>query len=414
MLARPTTNRPLLAFALMAVVASVGCGSASHGTSIPSLAPSAAHQRAAAENAMGMPGENAMGMPGENAMGMPGENAMGMPGAQFACTGIPAAGTASCTIAINLNVAPVPNPNQPPELIAGLKPADLQSAYQLPAQNAGGTVAIVDAYDNPAAEADLAVYRAKFGLGPCTSANGCFRKVNQRGEAAPPAANAAWSEEIALDLDMVSAACPRCTILLVEADSASMDDLGAAVDTAAALGAKAISNSYYAPEWSGETAEDAHYRHPGVAITASSGDRGYQSYPAVSRYVTAVGGTSLTPGASSWSETAWQYGGHGCSRYIAKPDWQHAAPCSSRSGVDVAAVADPQTGVATFNAQAGGWFVAGGTSVGAPLIAAAYALSGNPAGPAYSYRHANAFRAIGSGGYALATGLGSPLGVAGL
>ena len=369
------------------------------------------------ESNMGLPGENNMGLPGENNMGLPGENNMGLPGASFACPGLPSTGAASCTLAIDLNVQPNANPNQPPSLIAGLHPADLQNAYALPSQNAGGTVAIVDAYDDPLAEADLAVYRTAFGLPACTSANGCFRKVNQRGQTGSyPAANTAWSEEIALDLDMVSAACPQCSIVLVEADSALIDDLGAAVDTAAGLGAKAIGNSYYAVEWSQEATEDAHYRHDGVAITASSGDRGYPSYPAASRYVTAVGGTSLSGSAGGWSESPWQYTGHGCSRYVGKPSWQQGvASCSrTRSAVDIALVGDPQTGVSTFSTQAGGWYVAGGTSVGAPLAAAAYALSGRPAAPSYSYQHASAFRVVGGSGYQSVTGLGSPVGVAGL
>jgi Subtilase family len=368
------------------------------------------------ENMQGLPGENMQGLPGENMQGLPGENMQGLPGANFGCPDLPPAGSAKCTIAINQNVPPVPDQNLPAGAIAGFHPADLQAAYALPAQNAGQVVAVVDAFDDPAAEADLAVYRAAFGLPPCTSLNGCFRKVDQRGGTAYPAPNAGWAEEIALDLDMVSAACPRCSILLVETNSALMDDLGAGVDTAAGLGAKIVSNSYYAPEWSGETNEDVHYQHPGVAITASSGDRGYPSYPAASAWVTSVGGTSLSRGGASWSETAWQYGGHGCSAYVQRPVWQ-SIPCKTRSAVDVAAVADPQTGVSMFDAAAGGWLVAGGTSVGAPLIAGAYALSGTPAGPWYSYSYARrgSFHPLTTNGrYTYATGLGSPNGVGGL
>jgi hypothetical protein len=365
----------------------------------------------------GLPGDTMQGLPGENMQGLPGENMQGLPGALFGCPGLPPAGSANCTIAINQNAVPVADPKLPPSLIAGFHPADLQAAYALPAQNAGGVVAIVDAFDHPTAESDLAVYRTAFGLPPCTTDNGCFRKVDQRGGRAYPAPNAGWAEEIALDLDMVSAACPRCSILLVEANSALMDDLGAGVDTAVALGAKVVSNSYYAPEWSAQDGEDVHYRHPGVAITASSGDRGYPSYPATSAYVTAVGGTSLARGGGGgWNESAWKYGGHGCSAYVRRPVWQ-SVPCKTRSGVDVAAVADPQTGVSMFDAQAGGWLVAGGTSVGAPLIAGAYALSGTPAGPWYSYSYARraSFHPLTTQGrYTFATGLGSPNGVGGL
>jgi subtilase family protein len=364
----------------------------------------------------GLPGENMQGLPGDNMQGLPGENMQGLPGASFGCPGIPPAGSAKCTIAINQNVPPVPDPNLSPAFIPGFHPADLQAAYSLPTQNAGQVVAIVDAFDSPTAESDLAVYRSAFGLPPCTTGNGCFRKVDQRGGSAYPAANTGWAQEIALDLDMVSAVCPRCSILLVESNSALMDDLGAGVDTAVALGAKVVSNSYYAPEWSGESAEEVHYRHPGVALTASSGDRGYPSYPATSAWVTAVGGTSLTRNGGSWNETAWKYAGHGCSAYVARPSWQSVS-CKKRSGVDVAAVADPQTGVSVFNAPAGGWLVAGGTSVGAPLIAGAYALSGTPAGPWYSYSYGRRFffnPLTTTGRYTMATGLGSPKGVGGL
>ena len=370
------------------------------------------------ESSAGLPGESSAGLPGESSAGLPGESSAGLPGASFPCAGLPATGTAACTLAINLNVPPNPGTNLAAAFIPGLHPADLQAAYALPSDRSGGVVAIVDAYDAPTAEQDLAVYRAAFGLPACTSANGCFRKVNQSGRTDTfPAANTGWAQETALDLEMVSAACPRCSIVLVEASSALLDDLGAAVDTAAAMGAKAISNSYYAIEWSSQSAEDAHYRHSGVAITASSGDRGYASYPASSPYVTAVSGTALNRGSSGWTESAWKYSGHGCSKYAAKPWFQaNVSSCSKRSAVDVAAVADPQTGVSTFSTAAGGWVVAGGTSVGAPLIAAAYALSGNPQGPGFSYRRINAFSQIGTraGTYSLTTGLGSPKGVAGL
>lgn len=398
----------LRSITVLLIIALAGCSA----SGAPPLAPSPSQAaRATIQTATGLPGGNETGAP-STATGLPG-TATGLPGDSFACSSS-TAGSANCTIAININIAPVANPNAPPSLIPGYHPADLQGAYALPSGNAGGTVAIVDAFDDPAAEADLAVYRAAFGLGPCTSQSGCLRKVDERGGSTLPATNASWSEEIALDLDMVSAACPRCSIVLVEAASASMDDLGAAVDTAAGFSPLAISNSYYAAEWSGETGEDVHYAHPGIAITASSGDAATPSYPAASANVTSVGGTSLSNNGGSWSEVPWSATGHGCSAYVAKPAWQTIAPCTTRSTVDVAAVADPQTGVAMFNSAAGGWLVAGGTSVGSPLVAAAYALSARPAGPAYSYANLGAFRPVGGSGYGAQTGLGSPIGVAGL
>ena len=280
---------------------------------------------------------------------------------------------------------------------AGYGPADLQSAYQLPSagRGSGQTVAIVDAYDNPQAEADLAAYRAQYGLPPCTTANGCFRKVNQSGVAAPlPLEDPGWGLEISLDLDMVSAACPNCHILLVEANSNDLNDLGASVNTAVRRGADVVSNSYGANEFSGETRFEKFYDHDGVAITVSAGDFGYAAmFPAASRFVTAVGGTSLVAAgnARGWDETVWAGTGSGCSAYIAKPSWQHDPDCPMRMVADVSAVADLATGVAVYDTFGfGGWVVVGGTSVGAPLIAATYALNGHEStfGPANLYRKA--------------------------
>ena len=353
--------------------------------------------------------------PAEGANALPGEGANALPGATLACTFNPAPGQGNCTIAINVTIPPISSSTTPASLIPGLHPADLQNAYALPTSKSGTTVAIVDAYDDPTAEADLAVYRTTFGMPSCTTQNGCFKKVNEKGQGSSlPAVSTPWSDEIALDLDMVSASCPQCSILLVEANSASIDDLGAGVDEAVALGSKIVSNSYYAFEWRGETSEDAHYRHNGTAITVSAGDAAETFYPAASPYVTSVGGTTLGGIDGGWKESAWKFGGQGCSQFEKRPRFQNGASCTTRSIVDVAAIADPQTGVATFATSAGGWVVAGGTSVGAPLIAGSYALSGNPQGPAYSYSHRSAFHELGGEGYTLATGLGSPNGVGGL
>ncbi|MFI5265973.1 MAG: hypothetical protein ACHQ7M_01210 [Chloroflexota bacterium] len=268
-------------------------------------------------------------------------------------------------------------------------PSYLKTAYTAPwaCGGAGQTVAIVDAHDAPSAESDLASYRSYFGLPACTTANGCFRKVTENGQPGPlPAANSGWGQEISLDLDMVSAICPNCHILLVEANSASFGDLGAAVNTAARMGATAVSNSYGGGEFSAETTFDTSYfNHPGVTITASSGDSGYGvEYPAASRYVTAVGGTTLNQtgngGGRNATETVWSGAGSGCSAFESKPSWQKDSGCSRRTVADVSADADPNTGVWVYD---GGWYVFGGTSVAAPVIAAMSALAGN--GPATSY-----------------------------
>ena len=296
------------------------------------------------------------------------------------------------------------------ELPEGLSPADLRSAYQLPATGGGDqTVAIVDAGSYASAEADLAVYRATFGLPACTTANGCLRQVNQQGRTAPQPEDQGWGIEIALDLDMVSAACPSCHILLVGADSASDADLAASVDTAVALGADEVSNSYGTTEYNGIAAYAADYSHPGVAILASSGDSGYTipSAPAVYPSVIAVGGTSLTPaaGARGWNETAWSRAGSGCSAWVDKPAWQTDENCPGRMTADVSAVADPLTGPAVYftNPNGGGgghvdpadvdpgWTVVGGTSAASPLLAGVIGLAGTPdryPDASYFYSHA--------------------------
>lgn len=396
-------------FTLVAITLFVFCGCAGQSSVSSGLAPSEATRPNAADGAHGLPGGNGY-------VAFPGESAKGLPGATFACSPATISAQAQCMIAINLNVKPNPNPNLPAVSIPGYHPNDLASAYGLPV-GAGlhRTVAIVDAFDDPTAEADLAVYRAAFGLPACTSLSGCFSKVNQRGQnSGYPTLDAGWAQEVALDLDMVSAACPNCKLLLVEADSSLIDDLGASVDTAATFRPIAISNSYFAWEWPTEGSEEVHYHHPGIAITVSSGDHHFESYPAASRFVTAVGGTSLSNGPRSWSEQAWKFSGGGCSAYIPKAFAQDGSTCTTRAAIDVAAVGDPNTGVAVYSSFSDGWIVAGGTSVGAPLIAAGYALAGQGNPPNYSYAHEAAFHDIPPMEYDLRTGLGTPAGIGGL
>ncbi|MFL6110668.1 MAG: S8 family serine peptidase [Catenulispora sp.] len=289
----------------------------------------------------------------------------------------------------------------------GLSPADLRSAYHLPATGgANQTVAIADVGDDATAEADLAVYRTTYGLPACTTANGCFHKVNQRGAAAPLPEDQGWGVEIALDLDMVSAACPQCKILLVESDSASFDDLGAAVDEAVALGATEVSNSYGAEEFNGVADYAHYYSHPGVAVVASSGDSGYgiPSVPAEYPSVVAVGGTSLTKATNTrgWTESAWRGAGSGCSAWIDKPAWQTDANCPGRMIADVAADADPQTGPAVYGTTDGltGWDIVGGTSAASPYLAGVIALGGHP----QKFANASAFYSNHSGLFDVTSG----------
>ena len=274
-------------------------------------------------------------------------------------------------------------------------PGYLQSAYNVASliqagAGRGQVVAIIDAYDSPTAESDLGNYRSWFGLpslSMCStwpSTTACFSKVNQSGATSPlPATNTGWASEIALDLDMVSAICPTCTILLVETNSNGYQDLTAAVNEAVSLGANVVSNSYGGGEWNGETSLDNAYTHPGVAVTVSSGDGGYGTeWPAASPSVTAVGGTSLTQlsntGSRNGSETVWSSAGSGCSVYEAKPSWQTDTACANRTVADVSAVADPNTGVWTYDTTGGtGWGIWGGTSVAAPIVGSVYALAAN-------------------------------------
>jgi subtilase family serine protease len=329
---------------------------------------------------------------------------------------------------------------------AGYGPADLRSAYKLPTTGGSGqTVAIVDAYGDTTAEADMATYRSNYGLPPCTTANGCFKKVNQNGvQGSYPTNNQGWALETQLDLEMVSAVCPGCKILLVEGSNNLNTSLYAAEDTAARLGATEISNSWGGGESSAETTDDAHFNHPGAAITVSSGDSGFGvEYPAASRFVTSVGGTSLNHASNSrgWTETAWSGSGSGCSAYEAKPAWQTDSGCARRTVADVSAVADPNTGVAVYDSNCNivgqilgqcfkGWGVVGGTSASAPIVAGVYGLAGNGGSVTYGsfpYSHTSSLFDVTAGsngscspaylctaraGYDGPTGLGTPNGTA--
>ncbi len=320
--------------------------------------------------------------------------------------------------------------------IPGYHPADIQKAYALPSSSRGygQTIGIVVAYDDPNAVSDLAVYRSRFNLGACTQQNGCFNKIPQQNASGLPAGNQGWAQEASVDLDMASAVCPHCHLLLVEANSASVDDLMSAIRTAIANGATVVSNSYTALEQPSLLSYDSQLNTPGVPIVAGAGDSGFGvGWPASSAYVTAVGGTSLRRAwsARGFTDTVWSSTGSGCSAYVAKPAWQHDAGCSMRTVADVAAVADPYTGVATYDTYisgGGGWLEFGGTSVATPIIAGAYALAGNGrsiAGASFIYSHASALTDVSKGsngscgsylctgesGYDGPSGLGVPNGV---
>jgi subtilase family serine protease len=293
---------------------------------------------------------------------------------------------AGCSADVVTNSAGTPNASSSP-LPGSVGPSAFHSAYSLPtaAPNAQ-TIGIVDAYDDPNIAADLASYDSYYGLPAPPS----FQKVNETGGTTYPRANASWSLEISLDVEVAHAICQNCNILLVEASSNQLFDLGAAENEAVKLGATVVSNSWGASEYSGETSDELQYfHHAGVPITASAGDNGYGvEFPAASQYVTAVGGTTLTVNTdgSYGGETVWNGTGSGCSRYEPKPSWQHDS-CAHRALNDVAADADPNSGAAVFDSVSyqlqTGWFRVGGTSLASPLIAAVYALAGNPASLLY-------------------------------
>lgn len=296
---------------------------------------------------------------------------------------------------------------------AGYGPSDLRSAYNLASAAAsGGTdakVAVIGAFDDPSAASDLATYRSTYVLPACTAASGCFSEVNENGQSSPlPTGNdnggASWARADAIGLDMVSAVCPNCHILLVEASNAQASDMGTAVDSAVQLGAR-----YVIIGWSLEgmlsSALENDFNHPGVAIVAAAGDRGFYpfccagmgSYPADSQYVTSVGGTTLTRAANArgWSESVWgppaagnDYSAtsSGCENsFYGKPSWQTDTGCAGRTQNDVSAVADPNTPVAFYNSSWGdpGWVRGGGTAVSAAIVGSVYALAGTPAAGTY-------------------------------
>jgi subtilase family serine protease len=331
-------------------------------------------------------------------------------------------------------------------------PASLRSAYGLTHASAtrgkGRTVVIVDAFNDPHAASDLATYRSHYGLSACTKANGCLRILNEHGKTSPlPSNSFRWGTEISLDLDMVSAICPQCHITLIEANSARTSSLGIAENTGARR-SSFLSNSWGGPEFNGESRFNKDFNHPRHAVVFAAGDSGHPTaaYPGASKYVISVGGTKLVhakSGKRAWTETVWgnksdSNGGtqSGCSRFAAKPSWQHHPrfTCKHRTQNDVSAIGDPDTGVLivdTFK-TGGTFFQFGGTSAATPIITAAYALAGRPGAkyPASKiYAHPGKFHDVTRGqngtcsraylcharkGYDGPTGVGTPNGLGGL
>jgi hypothetical protein len=335
--------------------------------------------------------------------------------------------TSSAVPDATVSGTPIPATETKKPSKGALSPANVLSAYSLTGVSppSAQTIALVDAYDDTTAEADLETFSGQYGLPACNEANGCFRKVNQTGSHSPlPASSGVlergWALEIATDIETAHGVCPSCRILLVEAKTNSNANLFAAEATAGNLGATEISNSWGAEE---PSSDNAAFNRPGIVITASAGDDGYLNwleggehfaeYPATSPHVVAVGGTRLIVNAAkTWEqESVWNDGGQsgrtfdghgadggGCSVPFTAAPWQQsvagwpAVGCGTHRAVaDVSADADPYTGVSIYDSTEEehgnkGWAVIGGTSVASPIIASTFALAGGAQGAPYPAR----------------------------
>ncbi|HKE36159.1 MAG TPA: S53 family peptidase [Candidatus Baltobacteraceae bacterium] len=327
-------------------------------------------------------------------------------------------GFARCAAWIRTDLGGLKGPQFKNAAISGYHPVDLQTAYALSTSGGSGvTVAIVDAYHDPNAASDLAAYRSQFGL-PA----GHFTQYSLGTKT-----NTGWAEEESLDVDMVSAICPNCNILLVEAATNSDANLNKAEQYATAH-ANYVSNSWSGGETSASSADNYYNFSSGKIVAAATGDNGYNStaqWPAVLPYVIAVGGTHLAS-TNPRSESAWTGAGSGCSNVYAKPSWQTMnVGCTKRAQSDVSAVADPNTGVAVYDTfHTSGWLVFGGTSVATPVITSVFALTGNTNGNPSVYANASHLNDVSGGkngscgaplctsgaGWDGPTGLGSPNG----
>jgi outer membrane protein assembly factor BamB len=314
----------------------------------------------------------------------------------------------------------------------GLSPAQIKSVYNFPTSSTAGfgqTIAIVDAYDDPTAESDLAVFSSQFGLPPCTTANGCFSKVDQNGGTSYPAASSHWSLEISLDVQWAHAIAPGAKILLVEATTNNLSDLFVAEDYAKAH-AQYVSDSWGSSEFDGEQLYDSHFAQSGVSFFVSAGDLGLPAeYPSASRNVLSIGGTTLhfDGNGNFTSETGWSSGGGGCSLYeapsLAQSGFAEYAQVNcggKRATPDVSLDADPNSGVSVYDSTpyddgTSGWFQVGGTSASAPMWSARSADAGVVVDATYVYGKSIAYRDITVGnngasclvGYDLCSGRGS-------
>lgn len=292
----------------------------------------------------------------------------------------------------------------------GLSPSEVKTAYGFPRSMTAGrgqTIAIVAAFNSPRAESDLNVFSRRYGLPLCTRTNGCFKKVNQRGgvNSFPPT-DPGWALEISMDIQWAHAIAPGAKILLVEADDNMLVNLAKAVEYGATH-ARYVSNSWGGSEFEGQGAFDSYFTRPGVSYFFSSGDDGYGAeYPTSSPNVISVGGTTLRGiGTSTFSEKGWSGSGGGCSRYgkasaaqVAFADYARTGCGGRRATPDLSLVADPSTGVSVYTSTPvdgqSGWFVLGGTSASAPMIAGRAAARGAVVNAKYVYGSSIRYRDI--------------------
>lgn len=336
----------------------------------------------------------------------------------------------------------------------GLTPADLRSAYKITGNGTSSmTIAVVGIGTFSNVEEIVNTYREAYGFPDCTTASGCFKQVDKSGNAISPSRSSGTTtslQESAADLELISAMCPNCKLILADSDSGYTRDLNVLMNRLKIAGANIVSISLAGPE-QGNQPYEAGFSQANLPVLAASGDYGYQqqngkdivnfpsSYPAV----TAVGGTTLTPSSNTrgWSETAWgddsdNAATSGCSQIYAKPGYQTDPLCANRTVADVSAAAngmsrDGSLGISLYlpldktrpDAQA--WQTRVGTSLSTPIIAGVVGNAGVAYTSATPYAHrANLFDAIGGStgscggtylctgvrGYDGPTGLGTPNG----
>jgi subtilase family serine protease len=436
---KPIIPRSLTALAVVGLLAGVAACSGGIG----SYVPSGGERSPESGRALPGPSTTPTAMPGAatptpqpHARGILSGRALpGQPTPTPTPTQAPLVASVLCTAGLGANCHVLQNTALAPLvdalgiLIPGYHPADLRGAYGLSplpllsgllgggsTAPTGPTIAIVNAYDDSNAEHDLGIYRNRMGLPPCTTANGCFKKLNAALQKGPyPASNRGWTAETSLDLAMASAACPSCRLTLIEAADDNIASLAAIVDEIAKPGSSvapaAISASWGIAETADLSTLEHSFAHPGMPIVASAGDEGRVEFPASSANVISVAGTTLSHGLlSGWSEKPWTSSGTGCSGYFAAGSWQHTA-CGKRGVADVSVVADLNPGIAVYDSSAHGWVVYGGTSAGAPfvagLFAAAHDYPSNGVGAAPVYAKASSLKTVAGS----AISLGSPSGL---